>query len=133
LAQIIATTKPTPENVADANRRREAALLAKLRNAASHDGDKVDTDKYLADIDVLNQRLVAQARTESDKATDPQVKNELNDAASELEKLHSQLGVLSRAAADQPHNAALQAKLSEHTAKMEYQMDRIVNAINAPP
>merc|ERR1712227_923440 len=39
LAQIIATLRPTPENIADANRRREAALLAQLREAARL-GDK---------------------------------------------------------------------------------------------
>lgn len=128
LAQIIATLKPTPENVADANRKREAALLARLREAAKA-GDTQEVEELLPNIKTINDRLVHQARTEAEKPMPPHKKDILNSAANELEQLHSELPEIARAAAANPNNPQLQAKLANHTRKMEEVMDRIVNAL----
>ena len=129
LAQIIATLKPTPENIADANRKREAALLARLREAAKA-GDRQEVEELLPNIKTINDRLVNQARTEAEKPIPLHKKELLNNAANELETLHNQLPDIARAAAANPNNQQLQAKLAAHTQKMENAMDRIVKALS---
>lgn len=128
LAQIIATLRPTPENIADANRKREAALLAQLREAARN-GDKQETEKLLPEIKAVNDRLVNQAKQEADRCNIPEKKKLLNDAANELAKLESQLPAIARNAANNPNNQQAQAELAVHTKKMENEMDKIVNAL----
>ena len=128
LAQIIATLRPTPENIADANRRREAALLAQLREAARL-GDKEETEKLLPAIKGVNDRLVNLARNEATKANTPEKQKALNDAANELEHLQSQLPAIARAAAANPNDQKAQAELAVHTQKMENAMDRIVETL----
>jgi len=128
LAQIIATLRPTPENIADANRKREAALLAQLREAARK-GDTAETERLLPAIDGVNKRLVDQARNEANQCANPEKKRILNEAANELESLNRDLGDIARRAANNPGNAQAQAELAVHTKKMENAMDRIVQTI----
>merc|ERR1712137_1119469 len=128
LAQIIATLRPTPENIADANRRREAALLAQLREAARK-GDTAEAERLLPAIDAVNKRLVDQARNEANQCANPEKKRILNEAANELESLNRELGDIARRAANNPGNAQAQAELAVHTKKMENAMDRIVQTI----
>jgi len=127
LAQIIATLRPTPENIADANRKREEALLARLREAAAR-GDKQETERLLPEIKGFNDRLVNQARAEAPKCS-PENAAILNAAADELEQLHARLPDIARNAANNPNNPQAQAELAVHTKKMENAMDRIVEAL----
>jgi len=128
LAQIIATLRPTPENIADANRKREAALLAQLRDAAAK-GDTAETERLLPEIKGINDRMINQARTEAGKTNIPEKQKILNDAANDLANLEAQLPAIARAAANNPGNAQAQAALAVHTQKMENAMDRIVEAL----
>ena len=131
LAQIMATLRPSDSNVADANSTREAALLARLREACGK-GDVPGSDKLLQSIAPMNERIVNQARAAALNSLDSKTQARLNQAANELEQLHAQLRPIAEQARANPRNKQLQEKLASHTRKMEDAMDTISGIIGAP-